>query len=128
MKVIGDLEIIGIRDPNTVNERVLLRTINTTTLEWYLLINTKRTEEGKLRILDDHIFWFPSGIEVKSGELIRVYTVKKGPYKKSTDKYGDKDAIFHDFFWGLEHPIWDMINSNAVTVFKIQSWNTESKG
>lgn len=128
MKIIGDLEIIGIRDPNTKNERVLLKALNTTTLEWYLLINTKRTEERKLRLLNDRIFWFPPGIEVKSGEFIRVYTVKKGKYQKIQNKYGSENAIFHDFFWGLERPIWDMFNSNAVTVFKILSWNTESKG
>ena len=127
MKTVGDLEIIGIREPNTGNERVLLRAINTITLEWYLLINTKRTAEGKLRLLNDRVFWFPSGIEVKSGEFIRVYTVKEGKYKKGETRYGDKNAIFHDFFWRLEQPIWNMIDSNAVTVFKIQSWNTESK-
>lgn len=128
MKIVGDFEIIGIRDPNTENERVLLRAINTTTLEWYLLINTKRTETDKIRRLNDRVFWFPPGIEVKKDEFVRVFTVKKGVYKKNIEKYGNRDAVFHNFFWRLKKPIWDMVNSDAVTVFKIQSWNTESKG
>jgi hypothetical protein len=128
MKIVGSLEIIGIRDPNTQNERVLIKAINPTKLDGYLIINSKITLEGKLHILNDRAFWFPRDIEVKGGEYIRVYTVKKGNYKKSESKYGQEDAVFHDFFWGLDKPMWDMVTSNAVTVFEIRTWNTASKG
>lgn len=124
--IIEDLEIIGIRDPNTERERVLLRAINTTTLEWYLFINTKRTEINKIRRLNDHIFWFPSNIEVKAGEFIRVYTARKGKYRRTNGKYGERKVIFHDFLWGLENPIWGTEDSNAVTLFNTIEWNTES--
>lgn len=122
--VAGDLEIIGIRDPNQEKERVLLRAINATDLEWYLLINTTFNEAGSLDLLNDHVFWFPSSISVKKGEYIRVYSTRKGEYKKINTKYGDEPAVFHDFFWGLSAPIWDMNISNAVTVFQIKTWNS----
>lgn len=124
MKIIGDLEIIGIRDPGAQNERVLLRVVNTTTLGYYLIINAKKTGANTIRRLNDKVFWFPYGIEAKSGEFIRVYTVKKGKYERVIAKYGDKDAVFHNFFWGLEKPIWNMIDSDVVTVFKVNAWNT----
>ena len=120
----GDLEIIGIRNPNQENERVLLRAINPASLEWYILINTSFTKQGLLDILNDHVFWFPSDISVKKGDYIRVYSSRKGEYKKINSKYGDEPAVFHDFFWGLKAPIWDMTVSNAVTVLQIKTWNT----
>ena len=124
MKEVDDLGIVGIRDPNTKEERVLFKAINSVSLEWYVLINTKLIREGGINILNDHVFWFPSGITVKEGEFIRVYTVKAGEYKKEQSKYGKEDAIFHDFFWGLRKPIWDMVTSDALTVLHIKKWNT----
>ncbi len=125
MKGVGDLEIIGIRDPNLAEERVLLRAINLVSLEWYLVINTRFTKDGHLDILNDHVFWFPPGIKVEKGEFIRLYTTKVGKYNKSQALYGGEDAMFHDFFWGLKKPIWDMTTSDAVTIFQIKTWNSE---
>ncbi len=128
MKPLNDLAIIGIRDPNTPEERVLIQAINPTSLEWYLLINTKLTKDGMLDVLNDHVFWFPTDITVKKDEFIRIYTTKVGEYNKGQAKYGKKDAIFHNFFWGLKKPIWDMTTSDAVTLFHVDNWNTMVTG
>ena len=121
--IVGALEIIGIRDKGILDkERLLLRVLEPVKLENYVVINVKSTNGDKLTILNDKVFWFPV-LLVNSGEYIRLYT-KSGSYEKETGKYGEVPAIFHDFYWGLDVPIWDSVKSNAVTIFKLNTWNT----
>ena len=120
--IVGALEIIGIRDKGILDkERLLLRVLEPVKLEYYLVINVKSTGD-KLTILNDKTFWFPV-VAANAGEYIRLYT-KSGTYEKDTGKYGEAPAIFHDFYWGLDAPVWDNVKSNAVTVFKLNNWNT----
>lgn len=122
---IGGLEIIGIRDAGNIdNERLLLRANAPIRPEYYIVVNVKQINATSLIPLNDKVYWFPSGGLVNTNEFIRLYS-KGGTYKKEESKYGDEPAIFHDFYWGLDKSIWDGVNSNAVTVLKVNYWNTE---
>lgn len=121
--IVGALEIIGIRDAGSLDkERLLLRVLEPVKLEYYVVINVKSTNGDQLVILNDKVFWFPVAL-ANPGEFIRLYT-KSGSYKKDTGKYGEASAVFHDFYWGLDAPVWGSVKSNAVTIFKLNTWNT----
>ncbi|HUN66381.1 MAG TPA: hypothetical protein VMW43_09795, partial [Bacteroidota bacterium] len=112
---VKSIEIIGLRDVNTDDERVLLRAKETSNLNDYLIVNTKHDEAGKLTVLNQHVYWFQSGIIVNTGDLIRVYTLKHGEYKTYIAKYGEEKVRYHDFYWGLSKPVWDQVTSDAAT-------------
>lgn len=121
--IVGALEIIGIRDAGNLDrERLLLRVLEPVKLENYVVVNVKSTNGDKLTILNDKVFWFPS-VLANPGEFIRLYT-KSGSYKKDTGKYGESPTVFHDFYWKLTVPVWDSVKSNAITIFKVNTWNT----
>jgi hypothetical protein len=123
MQQIGAFEIIGIRDAGVLDkERILLRALELVKLEYYIIVNVKTTSENKLNVLNDKVFWFPVRT-VNSGDFIRLYT-KSGSYNREEANYGSEPAIFHNFFWGLDAPVWDGIKANAATIFKISDWNT----
>jgi len=122
--IVGALEIIGIRDAGNVDkERLLLRTIYPVSPEYYVIVNVKQGVANKMTILNDKVYWFPSGYQINAGEFIRLYT-KKGTYSKEESKFGEQPAIFHNFYWGLDNPVWDGTLSDATTVLKIEGWNT----
>ncbi|MDP2911025.1 MAG: hypothetical protein Q8N76_01660 [Candidatus Omnitrophota bacterium] len=123
MTIVGAFEIIGIRDAGDLNsERLLLRAIEPASLEYYIVVNVKSNGGKGLTILNDKVFWFPV-IPVNTGEYVRLYT-KTGSYNKQNALYDKTPAIFHNFYWGLNASVWGGINSNAVSVFKVNSWNT----
>jgi len=120
--IIGGIEIIGIRDVGKIeNERVLLRAIEPIKTEYYVVVNVKQNGD-KLSTLNDKVYWFSVGL-VNAGEFIRLYT-KKGVNKKEEGKYGKVPAIYHNFYWNLDNAIWDGVKSDAVTIFKVDNWNT----
>lgn len=123
-KIIGGLEIIGIRDPGSLDkERLLLRALETVKLSSYAIINVKSSGD-KMTILNDKIFWFGGTQIVNTGEFIRLYS-KKGTYEKFESTYGDKPAVYHDFYWGQTEPVWDGKKSDGATIFKIDTWTTD---
>ncbi|MBI5699735.1 hypothetical protein HZC35_05465 [Candidatus Saganbacteria bacterium] len=122
MSVIGAFEIIGIRDAGDLaNERVLLRALEPADLQYYVVMNTKKSG-GRLSILNDKVFWFPE-VSINAGEFVRLYT-KAGQRDRVEAKYGEEPAIYQNFYWGETGAIWGDEESNAVTVFKINTWNT----
>jgi hypothetical protein len=119
---VGGLEIIGIRDAGNIDkERLLLRAIEPVKAEYYLVVNVKRSGE-KLTPLNDKVFWFPTKL-INTGEFIRLYT-KKGVNDKQESKFGEEPATYHNFYWDLDKAIWDGVQSDAVTIFKLDTWNT----
>jgi len=122
--IVGNLEIIGIRDAGNIEkERLLLRAIYPVGPEYYIVVNVKQGTSDKLTILNDKVFWFPSGYQINAGEFIRLYT-KKGKYSKEESKFGDQPAVYHNFYWDLENAVWDGQNSDAVTILKVEGWNS----
>ncbi len=121
--IIGAFEILGIRDAGDLEkERLLLRALEPGSLEYYIVVNVKANGGGKLTILNDKVFWFPV-VPVNAGEFVRLYT-KSGSQEKKEGKYGEVPAIYHNFYWGLNTAIWGGVASNAITIFKVNNWNT----
>lgn len=124
--IIGAFEIIGIRDAGDLDkERLLLRAMEPVSLEYYIVVNVKANGGGKLTILNDKVFWFPV-VSVNAGEFVRLYT-KSGSNEKKEGKYGEVLVTYHDFYWELNAAVWGDVASNAVTIFKVNNWNTAYK-
>jgi hypothetical protein len=127
MPAIKDLEIIDIRDANSEEERLLLRVKELTSLDGYIIINTKLTSADKLDILNERVYWFKGGINVNKGDIVRLYTRKNGEYSTSIAKYGDEDVRYHDFHWGLSESVWNLSHSDTVTVLHVDGWSSLTK-
>jgi hypothetical protein len=126
MPAIKDLEILDIRDTNSDEERLLLRVKEPTSLDGYIVVNTKLTSAEKLDILNERVYWF-KGIDVSKGDIVRLYTRKSGEYNTSIAKYGDEDVRYHDFYWGLSEPVWNLSHSDTVTVLHVDGWSSFTK-
>ena len=122
---LNGLEIVGIRDAGELQkERLLLRATEPVRLDYYIVTNVKVVGD-KVNILNDKVFWFPP-FSVNQGEYVRLYT-KSGSYSKENGKFGEQPAVYHNFFWQLNAPIWNVETSNGLTVFKVNSWNTAQR-
>lgn len=123
--IVGQLEIIGVRDAGIVGrERLLLRALSPIKPENYVVVNVKYESIGGITPLNDRVFWFPSGAFVNTGEIIRLYTTRRGSYRSLSALFGTTPSTFHNFYWGSDKPVWGP-SSNGVTVFKVEYWNTE---
>lgn len=66
------------------------------------MFDTTYTDEGEISDELRHAFFFPS-VQVEKGDLVRVHT-KEGKYKRWVSS---TETVYHDFFWGLDEPIWN---------------------
>lgn len=66
-----------------------------------------------------HALWFPN-VEVKSGDLVVVYT-KVG---RQSSKKTDGGNTSHFFYWGLKESIWEASDRCAV-LLHAPTWSTK---
>lgn len=124
--IVAGLQIIGVRNAgNLIKERLLLKATEPIRPEHYIVVNVKQNTASSISILNDKVYWFSSDILVNTGEYIRLYT-KSGVYKRVETTYGESPAVFHNFYWGLDSPVWSAEKTDAVTVLKVNSWDTKT--
>ena len=113
------IEVIGIKDAgNLTDERLLLKCKQTTSIGNILILAGKIAGDTRVTPSRDNVYWLPDG-DVTEGEYIRIYS-KAGTNQKTTGKYGDDPAVFHNFYWGKASAVW--VLNDAIIIMTLQEW------
>lgn len=115
------MQIVRIADRGIANmERLHLRVLADTSLEFFVVFDTTYTSSDKISNLQRHAYWFRSK-PVKAGDNVILYTRMGTP---SEDRKADGTTT-HFLFWGLDHTIWNKVGDCAV-LFEVNSWATSA--
>jgi hypothetical protein len=114
------LQLVRVRDAGQLDtERVILRAEDALELVEYLVLNAHHSGEKSITDLNRDVYWFPIH-QVMAGEYVRLYT-RSGVNGMRKGAFGERPAVFHDFFWGKDRPIWGG-KATAAIVIEIASW------
>lgn len=114
-----NIEIVQIVDRGTPNnERVHLRVLAPTDLQYYLVADTTYTASNAISNKVRNTFWFPPH-PVRAGDNVVLITGVGTPQQRP-NAYGGTD---HFFYWNLQRTVWNNTVDCAV-LFEITTWNT----
>lgn len=110
---------LGIYERGVItSERVHFRASVDFDLNFYVIVDTKKIDNGRIFLNQRSCFWF-APLKIKAGDNIVLYT-RQGVPSVETRKDG---GVFHFLFRGLDKPIYAEPQDCAV-LLEINSWIT----
>lgn len=99
-----NLEIWGVVNNNTMQERVVLRALADCNLSGYLLFDSTYDERGMVSNKHRHMFLFPNQA-VKKGDYVWLHTGHgESHHHNNTEK-----TTTYNFYWGLNCSVWNNV-------------------
>ena len=112
------MKIVKIIDTNNLEkERVLFQVDSNEDLDFYMLFNSEKTSEGKVKRRPKNVFWFPAR-QLKVGDSVVLYT-KSGNTSQVTNSDG---TTTYFFYWNLPATIWN--EETTPVLFTLESWKS----
>lgn len=112
------IKIEKILDRTTEKERLWLKVLSDTDLQYYIVFDTTYISQSTISNLQRHAYWFDPK-KVSSGDYVVLYT-KKG---KNSEKENSNGTTTYFVYWDLDHPIWNNEGDCAI-LFEVGTWET----
>ncbi|MBK0000289.1 hypothetical protein [Erwinia sp. S38] len=103
-------------------EYVILDVIKECNADFYMILDTTFTNDGKISNKNRHSHWFLPA-DLKPGDVIVLFT-KEG---QSSTKKQDNGSTIYFRYWGLKSAVWNDDGDGAVLI-EINAWKTSKVG
>ena len=116
------LEIRSFADAGELSrERLVLRALDDLDIGSYVVMRSKKADDGSPTSGSKDAYWFPD-IEVKSGDLVVLYTRKGKAAKKSMSN----GRTAHFYYWRKTQTFWEAEKKNTAVLLNVRNWTNQA--